>query len=171
VTLFTSDALSLAGGLSLQSNGQRVKLVAAVVACSALVLLGADGGGCSQPGVVGVQDYGSIDGRVLDATTNEPIANALVSVGSLFTTTSDAKGGFILDHVPIGQQTVTVRDAGYHDVSVTLQVMKDQSSSAGYARLVPVAMPAGMTTLPPPPLPSPTPTQTPSPAPSQTPKH
>lgn len=133
------------------------------------MLLGANGGGCSQPGVVGVQDYGSITGRVLDATTNAPIANALVSVGSLFTTSSDAKGGFVLDHVPIGQQSVTVRDAGYHDVSVTLQVVKDQTSSAGYTRLVPIAMPSGMTTLPPPPPPSATPTAAPSLAPSETP--
>ncbi len=133
------------------------------------MLLGSNGGGCAQPGVVGVQDYGSITGRVLDATTNQPIANALVSVGSLFTTTSDAKGGFVLGHVPIGQQTVTVRDAGYHDVDITVSVTKDQSSSVGYARLVPIAMPAGMTTLAPPPLPSPTPALSPSPTASQAP--
>jgi hypothetical protein len=135
-----------------------------VVLVGFLLLLGANGGGCSQPGVVGVQDYGSVTGRVLDATTNQPLANALVSVGSLFTTTSDAKGGFVLDRVPIGQQSVTVRDAGYTDLSVPVTITKDQTTSLGYARLVPIAMPAGTGTLAPPPLPpSPVPTPIPSP--------
>lgn len=135
-----------------------------VVLLGFLLLLGANGGGCSQPGVVGVQDYGSITGRVLDATTNRPLPNALVSVGSLFTTTSDAKGAFVLDRVPIGQQSVTVRDAGYGDLAVPVTVTKDQTTSVGYARLVPIAMPAGTATLAPPPLPpSPQPTPIASP--------
>jgi hypothetical protein len=138
-----------------------------LVFLSFVLLLGANGGGCSQPGVVGVQDYGVVTGRVLDATTNQPLANALVSVGSLFTTTSDAKGGFVLDHVPIGQQSVTVRDAGYTDVTVPVTVTKDQTTSLGYARMVPIAMPAGTTTLAPPPLP---PTPTPAPIASSSPK-
>jgi hypothetical protein len=170
VTLFTSAGLSLAGGLSEESKGRRVKLAAAAALLGIVVLLGANGGGCSQPGVVGVQDYGSIAGRVLDATTNRPIADALISVGSLFTTSSDAQGGFVLDHVPIGQQTVAVRDAGYHDVDVTVMVTKDQSVSTGYARLVPIAMPAGMTTLAPPPTPAPTPTPSPTPLSTASPK-
>jgi hypothetical protein len=156
----------------MRANRCNVKLrwLPFVFCLSFVILLGADGGGCSQPGVVGVQDYGNVTGRVLDATTNRPIANALVSVGSLFTTTSDAKGAFVLPRVPIGRQTVTVRDAGYRDLDVTVLVTKDETASLGYTRLVPIAMPRGLSTLPPPPLPSPTASAAPSPAPTPTPK-
>ncbi len=139
----------------------------AVLGC--LLLLGADGGGCSQPHVVGVQDYGSVTGRILDATTNQPLANALVSVGSLYTASSDGMGAFEIARVPIGQQIVTVRAPAYATIDIPVTVTKDQGISIGYARLVPIAMPAGMTTLPPPPVPSAPPSQPPSPLPTQTP--
>ena len=43
-----------------------------------MLLLFALGDGCSPPpNVVGVQDYGQVTGRVLDAMTNRPIPNAL----------------------------------------------------------------------------------------------
>ncbi|MBV8654951.1 MAG: hypothetical protein JO160_02830, partial [Candidatus Eremiobacteraeota bacterium] len=42
-----------------------------------MLLLFALGDGCSPtPGVVGVQDYGQVTGRVLDAMTNRPIPSA-----------------------------------------------------------------------------------------------
>ena len=135
------------------------------------LLLGADGGGCSQPHVVGVQDYGSVTGRVLDSTTNLPIANALVSVGSIYTATSDGRGAFLIPRVPIGQQTVTVRAPAYTTVSDVVMIAKDQGVSIGYARLTPIALPPGISTLPPPSIP---PTQapvspTPTPVSSETP--
>ncbi|MHB8433695.1 MAG: carboxypeptidase-like regulatory domain-containing protein [Candidatus Tyrphobacter sp.] len=139
------------------------------VVLGCLLLLGADGGGCSQPHVVGVQDYGSVTGRVLDATTNQPIGNALVSVGSLYTASTDGRGAFLIARVPVGQQIVTVRAPAYTTVDVTVAVTKDQGISIGYARLLPIAMPAGMTTLPPPPVPSAPPSQSPTPLPTQTP--
>lgn len=134
-----------------------------------VLLLGADSGGCSQPHVVGVQDYGSVTGRVLDATTNLPISNALVSVGSLYTASTDGRGGFVIAHVPIGQQTVTVRAPAYVTITTTVAVAKDQGVSIGYARLVPIAMPGGMSTLAPPPIPSAEPPATPTPIPTETP--
>lgn len=140
-----------------------------LVAVGFVLLLGANGGGCSEPHVVGVQDYGSVTGRVLDATTNLPIPNALVSVGSLFTASTDARGGFVMSRVPIGQQTVTVRAAGYTTVAASVFVVKDQGASIGYARLVPIANPAGLSTLPPPPTPSSEPSPVPTPLPTNTP--
>ena len=79
-----------------------------------MLLLFALGDGCSPtPNVVGVQDYGQVTGRVLDAMTNRPIPSALVSVGSLYTASTDATGAFTLTKVPIGDQTVTARAPGY----------------------------------------------------------
>ncbi len=136
-----------------------------------LVLLLAMGDSCSN-GVVGVQDYGSVSGRVLDATTNKPIANAIVSVGSLYTATADAQGGFMMPHVPIGDQEVTARAPGFTTATQDVRVRKDKPASAGYLRIVPLSKPESIATLPPPPLPatpSPTPIPTyvpPSPSPS-----
>ncbi|HEU5478444.1 MAG TPA: carboxypeptidase regulatory-like domain-containing protein [Candidatus Tumulicola sp.] len=139
-----------------------------------MVLLFALGDSCTpSPNVVGVQDYGQVTGRVLDAMTNRPIANALVSVGSLYTASADARGAFVLGRVPAGDQTVTGRAPGYSTGSADVTVLKDKTVSAGYVRLVPLIHPEGQPTLPPPatptPQPSPTPGGSPSAAPTQEP--
>jgi hypothetical protein len=145
----------------------------------ATTMLGASGGGCDNH-IVGVQDYGSVTGRVLDATTNRPIANATVSVGSIYVNTADAKGAFTMPNIPIGTQTVTARMAGFTTASTDVQVEKGQTSQAGFLRLVPVSKPDAVPTLQPPATPTPVssapalfvvtppPTDTPSPAPSGT---
>jgi hypothetical protein len=105
--------------------------------------------------VVGVQDYGSVTGRVLDAVNNHPVPNAIVSVGSLFVSTADAQGAFTIPHVPIGLQSVTARMPGFSTVTMTLRVKKDMSAQAGYLRLVPITKPESVPTLPPPATPTP----------------
>jgi hypothetical protein len=136
------------------------------------VLLLTMGDGCGS-NVVGVQDYGSITGRVLDATTNRPLPNAFVSVGSLYTVSADPQGAFTMPRVPIGTQTVTARAAGYTTANADIDVGKNHTSDAGYLRLTPVA--SNLPTLPPPPTPTPGPTPemsappaNPTPAPSPT---
>ena len=113
-------------------------------------------------GVVGVQDYGSVTGRVLDATTNRPIASAIVSIGSLYTTTADPQGAFTLPRIPIGQQTIDARQPGFTTAAATVRIRKDQTTQAGYLRLVPITKPADVPTLPPPPTPTPTPSEVPT---------
>lgn len=113
-------------------------------------------------GVVGVQDYGSVTGRVLDATTNRPIANAIVSVGSLYTATADANGAFTLPHVPIGQQKVDARMPGFTTDARTIRIRKNMTTQVGYLRLVPIDNPASVPTLPPPSTPTPEPTGVPT---------
>jgi hypothetical protein len=130
-------------------------------------MLVALGDSCNNA-VVGVQDYGIVTGRVLDATTNRPIPNAIISVGSLFTGSAGADGAFTLPHIPIGLQTVTARVAGYSTDQAQVRVHKDVAASVGYLRLVPFSK-AGMPTLPPPATPTPIPetvvTWSPSPSP------
>ncbi len=124
----------------------------------ALLVLTAIGSSCSPPpNVVGVQSYGTIVGRVLDATTNRPIPQALVSVGSLYTVSADKEGGFVLTGVPIGNQVVQVHAPGYTFVSKKVFVLQNKTANARYLRLVPAALPAGEATLPPPGTPSPSP--------------
>jgi len=129
-----------------------------------LIVLFALGDGCSAPpNVVGVQDFGHVTGRVLDAMTNRPIPSALVSIGSLYTVRADANGAFLLRAVA-GDQTVTARAAGYSTATADATLTKNQTVSIGYIRLVPLAAPAGQPTLMPPPTPSPRPSPTQPPA-------
>jgi hypothetical protein len=120
-----------------------------------MLLLFALGDGCSPPpNVVGVQDFGRVTGRVLDAMTNRPIPNALLSVGSLYTSRADANGAFTLRAVA-GDQTVTARAPGYTTSTADTTIGKDATVSIGYIRLVPLAVPQGQPTLAPPATPSP----------------
>jgi len=134
-----------------------------------MLLLFALGDGCSPPpNVVGVQDYGRVTGRVLDAMTNRPIPNALVSVGSLYTSRADVNGAFMLRTIA-GDQTVTARAAGYSTATADTTINKDETVSIGYIRLVPLAVPAGQPTLAPPATPTPVASATPTPVASATP--
>jgi hypothetical protein len=120
-----------------------------------MLLLFALGDGCSPPpNVVGVQDFGRVTGRVLDAMTNRPIPNALLSVGSLYTSRADANGAFTLRAIA-GDQTVTARAPGYTTSTADTTIGKDATVSIGYIRLVPLAVPQGQPTLAPPATPSP----------------
>jgi hypothetical protein len=134
-----------------------------------MLVLFALGDACSPPpNVVGVQDYGRVTGRVLDAMTNRPIANALLSVGSLYTIRADVNGAFTLRAIA-GDQTVTARSAGYTTATADTTIPKDATVSIGYIRLVPLAAPAGQPTLPPPTIPTPPPSPQPAASPAASP--
>jgi hypothetical protein len=136
-----------------------------------LMSLGANGGGCgSNPNAIGVQQYGNIVGRVLDATNNRPVPGVLVSVGSLYTTYSDPTGAFSFANIPIGNQAVTANAPGYSANTVQARVREKQTYNVGYLRIVPLT---GGPTAPPPPTPTPPPAEatpvpvlTPAPSPS-----
>jgi hypothetical protein len=152
-----------------------MKLRYGILGLVLLLALGAQGGGCGN-GVVGVQDYGTVTGRVIDAATNKPLAGALVSVGSLYTAYADAQGAFTIPTIPTGEQTVTARAPGYFTDSVVATIHKDQTTSVDYVRLSPSVHRDGTAATPvpsPPPTPEPTltpgATPTPSPVPSGSP--
>ena len=109
------------------------------LALSFVLLLGANGGGCSgDPNHIGVQDFGGVTGRVIDANTNKPIGNALVSVGATVTATTDAQGGFTLSKVPVGTQEVDASAAGYQTGSLQAKVKKDEVTPLDYIKLNPI---------------------------------
>src|SRR3989441_5960401 len=61
------------------------------------------------------QPTGTIRGRVTDATTQQPLATASVTVGSR-TALTHADGRFVLTGVPAGADTVRARMLGYGPV-------------------------------------------------------
>jgi hypothetical protein len=115
---------------------------------------------CDNPNGQGVADYGIIVGRVLNSQNQQPITLGTVSVGStivLNLSTAD-QGGFVLQNIPIGTQTLVVNAPGYNPHQEQIAVLKDQTSQAGdggIVRLDPTYMrtPAG----------TPTPSAAPSP--------
>ncbi|MGP6158480.1 MAG: carboxypeptidase regulatory-like domain-containing protein [Vulcanimicrobiaceae bacterium] len=141
-------------------------------------------GGCIDPNYIGVQDYGSVNGRVIDAKTRAPLNGAIVSVGSLEVQHTVSDGSFLLNHVPAGAQTLLVQAPGYRTASVQIEILKGQVAPAGLVSLpsglpgagpAPIStilLPAGVATPQPSattqaaPSPSPGPSASPAPAPS-----
>jgi hypothetical protein len=88
-----------------------------VVAVAALALTG-----CPNPNDIGVQVYGSILVKTVDATSGQPVVGALVSAGSNYTCNTMADGTCPLPKVPVGKWTVSAATAGLRgsaDVTVT----------------------------------------------------
>ena len=83
--------------------------------------------GCVNPNAIGVQDTGTITGRVVDAVTQNGIENAIVSVGTV--TGRTQPGGAFTILVPIGQQSVVVSATGYQSLTgPTVNVVKNETS-------------------------------------------
>jgi hypothetical protein len=93
--------------------------------------------GCQNPSEGG-GDYGMIVGRVINSQNHQPIAIGTVSVGSsavVNLSTAD-QGGFALQHVPIGTQTLVVTSPGYGRHQEDIAVLKGQTSQAGDGGIV-----------------------------------
>lgn len=107
--------------------GRRFALLAA--GTLALGLLG----GCANPNFIGVQDYGTIYGNVVD-TTGKPIVGALVSAtGGSYTYRTIADGSFRLTQISAGTQTVSVSAPGFGPPAapITVLVVKNMEASVG----------------------------------------
>jgi len=77
--------------------------------------------GCPNPNDIGVQTYGSIAVKTVDASSGQPVVGALVSTGT-YTCNTVADGTCQLPKVPIGKWTVNAATAGLRgsaDVTVT----------------------------------------------------
>ncbi|MBV8150194.1 MAG: carboxypeptidase-like regulatory domain-containing protein [Candidatus Eremiobacteraeota bacterium] len=86
-----------------------------------------------------MQDFGSITGRLLDDRTGAPltVSPIYVSVGATVVSNVDNQGGFVIPRAPVGRQTVTVNAIGYITTSFVVNVVKNETSDAGYVRLKP----------------------------------
>ena len=94
---------------------------------------------CANPNAIGVQDSGTVVGRVYDARTNQPLNGVIVSVGSLTTGHSGPDGSFSLAQVPTGEQTLTVYALpGYlTPAPVQILVQSNQTTAAPPIGLTP----------------------------------
>jgi hypothetical protein len=69
----------------------------------------------AQPaGAAAATETGTVRGRVVEAGSQRPVADAQVSVvGSTLGTVSNAAGEFVLPRVPVGTRTLQVRRIGF----------------------------------------------------------
>lgn len=75
----------------------------------------------SRRAEVAVPTTGVVEGRVVDAETGDPLANAVVYiVGSQRVAYSDRDGRFVFRNLPAGRHTLEVKYLGFTDVSQTL---------------------------------------------------
>jgi hypothetical protein len=80
---------------------------------------------------------GFIVGTVLDAATGQPVPSATIVVGTIVRSMVDSDHGkFILQNVPIGNQTLVIRSIGYATETETILVTTGNTSKAGDAGIV-----------------------------------
>jgi hypothetical protein len=88
-----------------------------------------------NPNGLGVADFGTVTGNVIDLQTQQPIPNATVNIGSGIVGTTDPSGGFVLRNVPVGTQPIHIAIPGWQSYSGTVTVTKDQTTDVGNIQL------------------------------------
>jgi hypothetical protein len=96
--------------------------------------------GCQKPKGVDFATSGLVIGRVIDASSRTPIGGATLEETPAHRAVTGPEGNFQLP-LPIGSTTIVVNAAGYHLVSLPVEVTAGKTIFAtkdGYVRLTPV---------------------------------
>ena len=101
--------------------------------------------GCDNPNGGGVQDFGSVQGRIVDARSHQVpgnVQNATVSIGT-HVVRPGANGVFNLSGVPIGEQPLEVRLDGFAGLAAgtSVSVVKNQLTDLQDVQIAPVTPP------------------------------
>jgi carboxypeptidase family protein len=101
----------------------RARLIGMLLACVALAA-------CNDSALPPGGTYQSVQGVVLDAATNKPIAGASVTIDTVLTTTTDSAGHFAFAQVPVGEVDYVVSAPGYKTTqSVPVHLAPDKPLS------------------------------------------
>ncbi|HET9392813.1 MAG TPA: carboxypeptidase-like regulatory domain-containing protein [Candidatus Rubrimentiphilum sp.] len=101
---------------------RRVRLLGALFAVLALAA-------CNDSALPPGGTYNAVQGVVLDAATNQPVAGATVTIDTVLTTTTDAAGKFAFAQVPVGDMDVVVTAPGYKEYSAPARLEPDKPLS------------------------------------------
>jgi len=75
--------------------------------------------------------YGSIEGRVIDSETNQPITNAAITTSpptsSIIT---DSNGEFIIENIPTGSYSITAKKHSYTSSTISISVKEGDVTEA-----------------------------------------
>ena len=98
--------------------------------------------GVFVPALLVAQTTGAVQGRVTDAASGQPLANAQVRIeGTVLGALSDANGQYSVPSVPTGRRTILARRIGYGEERRPVEV------AAGGPATVDIAMTVSATTL------------------------
>jgi hypothetical protein len=90
-----------------------------------------------NPNGMGVADFGTVTGRVVDAQSQQPISGATIAIGNVVAITSvPDQGGFVLQNVPVGTQQMTISAIGWTTYPAQVTVTKNQTTDVGVIGLV-----------------------------------
>lgn len=103
---------------------QRSKLIKFIL--FAIIVIGI---GACEKDKIEVQEYGSVTGVVLDATTNLPISAANITTNPASSSIlTDEEGKFTLDQVPIGSVVITAQKDQYATGTSKVSVLANQTT-------------------------------------------
>jgi TonB-dependent receptor len=78
------------------------------------------------------QNKGIVTGKLLDASTKEPLFFANISIeGTSIGTSSDEEGEFLLNNVPTGDQTLIISYIGYKSLEVQVSIGPGETKNIG----------------------------------------
>lgn len=77
---------------------------------------------CNSDALPPASGFATVQGTVLDAISNKPVAGAVVTIDTVLTATTDASGKFSIDKVPSGIVDYTVQATGYQVVTSSANV-------------------------------------------------
>lgn len=78
--------------------------------------------GCNSDQLPPAAGFATVTGVIVDATTNAPIAGAVITIDTVLTATTDAAGKFTIEKVPSGIADYAVQAKGYQAVTSSTDV-------------------------------------------------
>ena len=74
-----------------------------------------------------MSDLFSISGTVTDATTSEPLENAVITIGTTYTETTNSSGFYNIEDVVAGTYTLTCELTEYETYTTVINVESDET--------------------------------------------
>jgi len=113
---------------------QRIRRMTGAFVATGLLAAAAPGGLAGLASVQAQSGTGAIEGRVIDAAANIPLAGAeVVVLGTTISQLADASGHFLLASVPAGPHVVEVRMSGYAPRQEIVTVVAGQTVRVDFA--------------------------------------
>jgi hypothetical protein len=78
--------------------------------------------GCNSDSLPPAAGYAAVNGVVVDARTNAPVAGAVITIDTVLTATTDAAGKFSIAKVPSGIADYAVQAKGYQSLTSTTNI-------------------------------------------------
>ncbi len=79
---------------------------------------------CVGAGIVHASTFGSVQGKVTDAS-GQPVAGAKISLSGEGSATTDKSGSYILDGIDPGQYQMDATKKGYQKTSISVTITQD----------------------------------------------